>query len=187
MSVRLIPAIVILCALCVPTHGGTMTDLVLTDLAKSSAWQGVTDDPSVAYKGSPSLKWEHAKADGASTDSIPHDWSGYDCLYFALHSEKVTGAQVELVLPSERPESEGFDYFSMRITVDWTGWREFVIPFNELGRSRNPVGWNKIDAIQFSAEGWGHHPILRPSSTSRASGSATAKGRGYRTRSCSIS
>lgn len=150
--------ILILCALCAPTRGGTMTDLVLTDLAKSSAWQGVTDDPSVAYKGSPSLKWAHAKSGGASTDNIPHDWSGYDCLYFALHSEKATGAQFELVLPSERAESDGFDYYSMRITIDWTGWREFVIPFNELGRSRNPVGWDKIDAIQFSAKGWGHHP-----------------------------
>ncbi|MCD6351130.1 MAG: alginate lyase family protein, partial [Armatimonadetes bacterium] len=40
----------------------------------------------------------------------------------------------------------------------WEGWRKFVLPFHELGVSRSPVGWKKVDAVVLTASGWGNTP-----------------------------
>jgi len=129
----------------------------LCDLSDSSGWQGVEADPAVLHKGLPSLKWEHGRHAIAVTDRIPHDWSAHNCLSFALRSAKATGASFVIRLSSEA-DSEGMDYFSFSVTLDWTGWKEFAIPFSEWAQARNPVGWSKIDHIAFIAEGWGNHP-----------------------------
>ena len=145
-------------ALCVFLGGAAMSDEKPLISDDPSAWKGATADPTLTYKGKPSVKWAHAESSFASTESIPHDWSGYNCLLFALHSAKATGARFEVALPSEDASSDGDDYFSFSVVIDWTGWKEFAIPFNEMFRSRMPVGWRKIDAVRFLAEGWGHHP-----------------------------
>jgi hypothetical protein len=130
----------------------------LTDLGDLSGWEGLGADPGLTYKGMPAGKWDQGKHARVQTERIPHDWSGSSGLKFALHSNKATGDDLMLVLGSETPESEGPDYFSLRICLDWTGWKEFVVPLNELSRSRAPAGFDKIDSIMFSAEGWNCEP-----------------------------
>jgi len=134
------------------------TGQLLCDMADLSGWKGLTADPAVTYKGLPAPKWDHAKDSVALTSSIPHDWTAHNCLSFALHSGKATGASFMLILASENPDVEGMDYYSQKITLDWTGWKEFTIPFADMDAARSPLGWDKIASVSFTAEGWGNQP-----------------------------
>lgn len=151
--------IVLVCLMCLGSAAcvGATDERGVLNMSDPVRWEGLAADPSLSYRGSPALKWDHAKAAGVRTDRIPHDWADWNCLRFALHSAKAAGASFVLILPSEA-ESEGMDYFSFSFTLDWTGWKEFAIPFNEMTRVRNPVGWSKIDSIMFTAQGWGNEP-----------------------------
>jgi len=132
--------------------------LSLCDLADLAGWEGLVPDSTLDYEGMPAPKWEHARFSAAQTDRIPHDWTDFNCLEFALHSAKATGGAFMVILGSDTPDTDGPDYFSLRIKLDWTGWKEFVVLFSEMGRSRGPVGWHKIDSILFAAQGWGNEP-----------------------------
>ena len=130
---------------------------VNTQALSLSGWEGGARAPGIAYNGALAIRWDQGKSPSVSTSDIPHDWRAFNCIDFALHSVKQTGDSFMLILSSDKPETEGDDYFSVRITIDWTGWREFVIPLNEFSVSRQPT-WSKIDRITFTAEGWGNHP-----------------------------
>ncbi len=47
--------------------------------------------------------------------------------------------------------SDGWDYFGTNFAIDWTGWKELVIPLEQFGRSREPLGWHQINYLGFSA------------------------------------
>ncbi len=59
----------------------------------------------------------------------------------------------------ERPEaqpplhqgSKGWDYFVTGFNVDWTGWKEFVLPLQDWGKVRKPQGWQRINSLGFSS------------------------------------
>ena len=122
-----------------------------------SGWEGGARAPGISYNGAPAIRWDQGKSPSVSTSDIPHDWRAFSCVEFALHSAKATGSNFMLIVSSEDPGTEGDDYFSVRIGIDWTGWREFTVPLNEFSISREP-GWGKIDKITFTGEGWGNHP-----------------------------
>ena len=128
--------------------------LDLSDLSDVSGWEGLIPDPALTYNGSPAPKWDQAKAGSISTDRIPHDWVRFNCLEFALHSNKATGGSIMLILASEQPQSDGADYFAKTIKLDWTGWRSFTIPFTDLAIARCPVGLGAIGSVLFTASGW---------------------------------
>ena len=131
---------------------------VNTQAISLSGWDGGARAPGISYNGMPAMRWDHGKNAGVKSTDIPHDWRPFGAIAFALHSAKATGSDFMLIITSERPETDGDDYYSVRITMDWIGWREFVIPLNEFSVSRQPVGWGKIDSIALTAEGWGNHP-----------------------------
>jgi len=133
-------------------------EMSIADLSDLRSWRGLEADQAMRYKGLPAPVWRHAGSAAIRTEAIPHDWSAYNAIRFAMYSKKATGAGFMLILPSEDSTASGDDYFSFPITLDWAGWKEFVIPFNEFVRSRRPVGFGKIDAIALTAEGWGNHP-----------------------------
>jgi hypothetical protein len=54
--------------------------------------------------------------------------------------------------------SGGWDYFLHFIEVDFTGWRRFLIPFDEFSEARRPIGWSWIGQIRLSARGWNLRP-----------------------------
>ena len=64
-----------------------------------------------------------------------------------------------LIIASENDKTEGMDYYSAAIEVDFEGWKkhEFGIP-DDLGRSRGPLGFDKIGGFRFTASGWGNTP-----------------------------
>lgn len=82
---------------------------------------------------------------------VPSDWSEYRSIQFWLYSEK--------------PRDTGFvflafcknqGYFSLGITVDWSGWKLIECPLLELGASRGG-SLDDISYIQFNSSGWGSY------------------------------
>lgn len=122
--------------------------LVISDCDDASGWQGVTVSTEHVAEGQASVRWQLANPKGITLSDIPHDWSAYNTLRFDLYAENALGSPIWLILPSEAPEHEGPDYFALRLNVDFEGWREMVIAFDETGRVRSPVGWQHIDSFR---------------------------------------
>lgn len=57
--------------------------------------------------------------------------------------------------------SDGWDYYSTTLTVDWKGWKHFTLKKPDFTESRKPIGWNRINSITFNAGGWNHTPDPR--------------------------
>ncbi|MBM3890305.1 MAG: hypothetical protein FJ388_14415, partial [Verrucomicrobia bacterium] len=123
------------------------------------AWKGGEPDGTLCKVWPESVCWRHGRNTGLSlTFAAPRDWSKFNAITFWLHSEKATGSRFVLTFQSENPKSEGADYYSLGITLDWSGWKQFLLPFNELGVAREPLGWNHITSIRLSASGYGNTP-----------------------------
>jgi hypothetical protein len=87
------------------------------------------------------------------------DLSKYKALSFRMYaSDSVKGDGIIVVLPSENKETKGGDYYFKKISVNWKGWKTFVIPLNKFGKARKPLGWDKIGNILFCNKGWGLKP-----------------------------
>jgi hypothetical protein len=124
-----------------------------------TGWKGGTPDSKIHKVWPQSVCWEHGKSTGLTLSFRPEqDWTQSAALAFWLHSEKATGSKFMLILPSENSKSNGPDYYSYGIKLDWTGWKRFVLPFAELGSAREPLGWNHIQAIRFTASGYNNTP-----------------------------
>lgn len=122
-------------------------------------WDGgvVTDNP--VQEGNGSIRWSMANGDQLSRN-IPLDLTGYNMLSFWLHANHPHSADgnILLFLGSENTATEGMDYYSLQIPINWEGWREFNIPIDALGASRVPKGYDQIDSIRLNASGWGNTP-----------------------------
>ncbi|MBI5394011.1 MAG: alginate lyase family protein, partial [Verrucomicrobia bacterium] len=128
-------------------------------LGPASAWKGGEPDAAVRKVWPESVCWRHGKNTRIDLSfATPQDWSRFGAASFWLHSEKATGSRFVIVFSSENPKSQGDDYYSGRITLDWTGWKQFVLPLNELGAAREPLGWNHIGSVSFIAHGYGNTP-----------------------------
>jgi len=153
----------IVCAVCVALCSSVwaVEPLVLFDFEGSdmASMRGIEVSSEQSKTGRAAGKWANHPATPTLTSSdIPHDWSDYDTLSFWMYSAAANDAAFMMVLSSENPESEGIDYYSTKITVNWTGWKFFEFPFAAIGKSRQPVGFNKIDSMRFTATGWNNQP-----------------------------
>ncbi|NDK15470.1 MAG: hypothetical protein GW911_25860 [Armatimonadetes bacterium] len=125
-------------------------------LGPAAAWQGGTLEDQGRKVWPFALRWEHGQSASLSLPfAEPQDWSRYAGVRFWVHSQAATSSTFMVIFNSENDASEGIDYFSFKVVLDFEGWKEFVLPFHELGRSREPVGWNKVDSITLTASGWG--------------------------------
>ncbi|MGD9496716.1 MAG: alginate lyase family protein, partial [Armatimonadota bacterium] len=109
---------------------------------------GASADAEHVTQGAGSIRWRLAEPKGIGTAAIPHDWSAFNALCFDLYAENAVGSPLWLILPSEDPAQEGPDYFSLRLRLDFEGWKHFILPFDEIGRVRQPVGWHQIEAFR---------------------------------------
>lgn len=119
------------------------------------AWRGGSPDHLVTHGSDYSVRWCCGDADQLVRDyKPPLDWSGYGGLSFWLHANEAMGNAVMLTLASEDPATEGADYWSLQIPVEWKGWKQFIIPFKDLKVSRKPVSFACIERITIAATGW---------------------------------
>ena len=134
-------------------------------------WEGGEPDRQVVRESGLSIRWAHAESPSLRLSfEPPGDWSKFSAVTFWLHSQKATHSKFMFLIFSESEDTEGIDYYSLPIRLDWTGWKEFQIPFREMGKARSPIGLHKIDSVVFSATGWNNTPD--PSAVVRLDGLA---------------
>lgn len=127
-------------------------DMMLDTCDDAAGWTGKLAIGAANIKeGKGAIRWAFGDAASLVLRDVPHDWSACSGLAFWLHSAEATGAPFWVIASSEDPASQGADYFSISAKIDFTGWRRFVIPFDEMGKVRRPVGWRKIDRLTFHA------------------------------------
>ncbi|MGE5531329.1 MAG: alginate lyase family protein [Bacteroidota bacterium] len=107
------------------------------------------------HSGNTCLVWQHGKSASLRFPQVPADWTLYDTLTMWLRTQTPGGASFYLIIPSENDQTEGSDYYSARITVQPGGWQEFSFNLaEELGRNRQPLGFDKIGGMYCTADGW---------------------------------
>ena len=126
---------------------------------RPDAWKGGSPDSTIRQVWPQSVCWRHGqKASLACAFDQPQDWSEFNSAAFWLHAEKATGSSFVVLFSSENAQTEGPDYYAYKITLDWTGWKRFVLPFKELNASRQPIGWKHIEGVRMTASGYGNTP-----------------------------
>lgn len=105
-------------------------------------------------------KWQHTVGRilvaAGFPGPIPTDWTSYQYLEFDCYAPVQTNAWWKLNIMSENPDTDGGDYYTAEFRVDWVGWKHFKLRLADLSKSRTPVGWHKIDGLEFWNHGWGH-------------------------------
>ena len=133
--------------------------IILSDFEDLHGWRNLERTTKTVKEGEAAGVWRQMdRRTAISTRAILHDWSDFNALEFWAHLEKPSKATLQLVIQSENNATKGMDYYSTAIPLNWQGWKHFRLAFFRLGVARKPMGWNKIDAIQISASGWGHTP-----------------------------
>ena len=135
-------------------------DLVISDFESLDGWRGLELDREIVKEGQSSGLWHKMPERATATISdFPHDWSRHSALSFWMHNARRTDARFMLILRSENPDTEGPDYYALKLRLDrWTGWKQLIVPLSELGGAREPLGWNQIQRIDITATGWGNEP-----------------------------
>ncbi|HEY3447788.1 MAG TPA: alginate lyase family protein [Myxococcales bacterium] len=130
------------------------------DFESVTDWSGLTAETATVRQGAGAGRWaDHvAKPTARKAFAAPLDASAAHNLDFWCWSAVANGAGIELVLDSENGASSGSDYYSVHLVIDWTGWRRIRLPLDQFGVARQPLGWNQIKAVSFSANGWGNTP-----------------------------
>lgn len=132
--------------------------IAISNCEDADLWSNGKLSTEYTKQGKSSIKWAHSESSSISISEFPHDWSDYNHLSFWLYSERATNSRFMVILSSENDKVEGMDYYSLAIKLDFTGWRKYDVPFMEVGITRNPLGWNKIERIMFTASGWNNTP-----------------------------
>ena len=154
---KITPFMLVLCVISSATHAD-VPSLLISDCEDIGVWNGGQLSKDHVKQGGFAIEWAHGESSSISISQFPHDWSDYNQLSFWLYSQKATGSRFMLILPSENDKMEGMDYYSLRINLNFTGWRRFAIPLAEMGINRSPLGWHEIQSLSFTASGWGNEP-----------------------------
>ena len=133
--------------------------LVISNCDDPDAWTGGTLETETVHEGTGAIRWDHGTSHRLALRETPSDWTEHNLLSFHLYAPEATGARFMLIIPSENPDTEGPDYYSAAITVDFTGWKRlwFELP-DDLQRNRRPLGYDRIEGFYFTASGWGNTP-----------------------------
>lgn len=132
--------------------------LVLSACDDASEWDGGSVETTFSKEGKAGIRWVHAESASLALRRVTADWSAYNTLEFQLYSVKATGSRFLVYIGSENPASEGADYYSAMVALDFTGWRTFRFPFSEMGVARSPLGWTQITQFRLHASGWDNTP-----------------------------
>lgn len=138
----------------------TIPSRLLVSAEKPEQWRGGSQDRDIVAEGEQSsIRWAHADSAALDFRGYPTDWTGeQNALDFWLHSEKATGSRFIIYIGSENPNEPGPDYYSANITLDFTGWRHYQLHLKGLGKTRSPLGFDKITSFRLNADGWGNTP-----------------------------
>lgn len=131
----------------------------LWDCESTAGTTGLVLERENVKQGQGAVRWkEHTRITGFSVPNVPRDWSDFNLLRMWLHNAKSVPARFMIIVPSENPVTEGMDYWSYGVRLDFEGWKEIVLPVGGKTGSRSPRGWDEVDGLRFTATGWGNSP-----------------------------
>lgn len=122
--------------------------LTISDCEDAAAWGKALPETEHVKQGKGAVRWDFAATDNLGLTTLPHDWTQGNALSLWMYSPKGTGSRIWMILSSENAESEGIDYFTAVLKNDFEGWRHYLIPLSDFGRTRKPIGWQKIDSLR---------------------------------------
>jgi Carbohydrate binding domain (family 11). len=143
--------------------------LMLSDFETVSEWRNATRPELTPFtsvsaaelvkSGRASARWTHlARHKWIELVDCPADWSAYEALSLWLHSEKANGQVINLRVAATTPDNpEG--YYLHQIGVDWTGWRQVVVPLSAFKKNRSPAPWSQVTGFRMSSAGWKATPL----------------------------
>lgn len=135
-------------------------DKLLCAFESASDCPGLKLDKTHVKQGTGAGRWERMdRTPNLRLSNAPKDWSAFNALSIWVYNERPVNAAFMMIVGSERRETDGADYYSLRFDLSrWTGWKQFIVPFSDLSAARQPRGWNEIDGVRFTASGYGHTP-----------------------------
>ncbi|MBM3497319.1 MAG: hypothetical protein FJX74_01490 [Armatimonadetes bacterium] len=123
-------------------------------------WHGLTDSTQVFRSGSHGGQWrDWVQNPYIETQAVPHDWRSVRALQIWLHARDAEGATIRILAVSDNPGTTETDLYGMDVKVDWTGWRECVLPQADFAVGGSPRGWSEVDALVLRA---GADPLPSP-------------------------
>ena len=143
-----LPAFLLFAAGALPAAEPAAGGLVLDSFETTENTSGLTLETKLAREGKACGRWERMdQTSGVGLKKVPQDWSGYTAFSLWLYNaQALPGASFVMIVSSENKASDGPDYYSCRFDLGrWTGWKQFVVPFAEMGQARQPRGWDQID------------------------------------------
>lgn len=148
-------SVILWAVLCAPMSAAT---ILIDDFEEVSDWTNLAPESTTVQEGSGAGRW----ADTVSNISIrkefasPLDLTSTTHVGFWLFSEVANDAGIIVIFDSENPGSEGWDYYSRKLTIDWTGWRWIWLSREvDFTTSRSPLGWDSIKSVGLYSSGWG--------------------------------
>ena len=129
-------------------------DYVLADFSRAAniVEAGFVPSDEQHRNGDVSLKWAGEDLKRApKISNVCADWTPYRFLEMWIYSEKATGSKLVMGVCSENPTTDGNDYYYYNLMVDWTGWKQFLLPLGtgSFQVSRSPLGWNQVTGFEF--------------------------------------
>jgi len=122
-------------------------------------WEGVKKNTQYVKQGKYSGAWtDTVKVSRVKTASIPKDWSDFNAIGFWVYSAINNHAEIEMIVDSQNPKTKQKDRYRHTLFINWQGWRYVKIRFDEFRADNMPIGWNKIDDIQFASSGYSKFP-----------------------------
>jgi len=148
-----VPSLLIVVALSTvtPSVAQPRPTLLISDCDSAAAWSAGELVTEPVTEGVGAIRWRLADPPSLATTEIPHDWSAYDALSLDLFAEDAVGSPLWLIFSSEDPAQDGPDYFVVRLKLDHTGWQRFVLPLDEMGATRHPLGWDQVQRFMLHA------------------------------------
>lgn len=133
--------------------------LVFEDFASVDAWDGFELSDTHARSGKTSALWRNMqRTSRVGSQDIPHDWSAYSAFTFWVYNESESPNAFMCIISSENPETEGIDYWAVKVPLSFTGYKRFGVLIRPNSGIRSPRGWDQVDSIYFTASGWGNEP-----------------------------
>ena len=89
---------------------------------------------------------------------VPQDLTMYDALVMNVYSEKATGAGFTFCIYCQWSATDSkTSYRKYAGTIDWTGWKQIIIPINEMQPAYSP-NLRMVSSIEWNASGWNNTP-----------------------------
>ena len=105
------------------------------------------------------LEWRnHHRYPTIATRAVPADWSSSGSLALTVYSAKATGEVITVGVRTGNPATPNFDYWTLDVTVNWSGWKKISLPFAEFDPLGEPTDWTHVKGLYFFSKDKKHCP-----------------------------